>query len=76
MSKNEIINLNLSINNYNEINCVLKYRYIVTEPEVNIYNQHSNLTEGTNDTNLFVKDKYIGRLTYYNIILNQSKLGK
>ena len=72
LSKNEIINLNLSINNYNEIKCVLKYRYIVIEPEVSIYNQHSNLTEGTNDINLFVKDKYIGRLTYYNIILNQS----
>ena len=71
LSKNEIINLNLSINNYNEIKCVLKYRYIVTEPEVSIYNQHSNLTEGTNDTNIFAK-KYIGRLTYYNIILNQS----
>ena len=72
LKKNESINLNLSIGIYNEYNCTLKFTPIATEPDENIYDRYANSKDEINYNNSnFQKDDYFGRLTYFNIYLNE-----
>ena len=57
-------------NDYGLINCKLEYIYKIIEPELNIYDTYPNNIEGDDDSGYFTKNEYIGRLTYYNIKLN------
>ena len=70
--ENEKILLNASKteNDYGLIKCKLEYVYIITAPELNIYDTYPNLKELDDDTGYFTKEEYIGRLTYYFIELN------
>ena len=45
----------------------IKYYFIATEPDYNIYDIYPDEIEGDNDENNFKKEEYIGRLSYYNI---------
>ena len=66
-----ILNLIKSNNDYGIINCKLEYVYKVTEPELNVYDGYTDKITGDDDNNYFINDEYIGRLTYYEIILKK-----
>ena len=68
--ENEIIKLEFSGKNYNSFICNLQYNYKVIEPE-NEYNVYLNETDGDNETYI-QKEEYIGRLTYFDIILKEN----
>ena len=78
LSKNEIINIDITVNNksnFDNFTCILKYRYKITEPELENYDKYTNYTEtnfNSNYNETFEKKEYLGRLTYYNIILNET----
>ena len=72
LKRNEIIKIEFSGINYNSFVCNLQYNYIITEPDVNKYNEYFIDFQGNKDrSHQFDKEKYIGRLTYYNITLNE-----
>ena len=72
LQNNEIIKLEFSGISYNAFVCNLQYNYIITEPDVNVYNQYNIDFQGTKSKNhQFDKENYIGRLTYYNISLKE-----
>ena len=72
LSKNETIKLEFSENSYNSFNCNLQYSYKITEPEINEYNKYYiNYDGNDDDSSSFEKEEYIGRLTYYKIILKE-----
>ena len=64
------IKYNGNENYYPTLNIVIQYYFNVTEPELNIYNTYPEDEQGDNDDDLFENDQYAGRLTYYNIQLN------
>ena len=76
LGKNETIKLDIVLNNisnFNNFTCILKYRYKITEPNLTQYDKctydiNNNFESNYNET--LEKEEYIGRLTYYNIILN------
>ena len=72
IAKNEkiIINLTNTDNNYGLVNCKLEYIYKVNNPPLNIYDTYPDDIEGDNDSESYTIEEYIGRLTYYNIVLN------
>ena len=47
----------------------IKYYFIATEPDYNIYETYPQQSEGENDASYFKKEEYIGRLSYYTIKL-------
>ena len=74
LSKDESIKLDFN-NNYTKFICNIQYNYIVTEPELKCFDAYPKNYSGHNETPEefnTIKDKYIGRLNYYNIILNES----
>ena len=73
LAKNEKIKIDFKDNNYSSFNCNLQYRYEITEPDLDIYDNYCDNKDGGDETGeSFQKEKYLGRLTYYNIILNES----
>ena len=74
LKKNEI--LKLKFKNYDRFYCNLFYRYIITEPELEEYDKYPYYIDEYNESSeidmYFNKEEYIGRLTYYNIFLNES----
>ena len=58
---------------YNNLNCQIKYAYIVTEPEYNELEKYWVAKTDGNDTDYFNANKgnYIGKTIYYNIILEK-----
>ena len=64
------IKYNGNENYYPTLNIVIQYYFNITEPELNIYNTYPEDEQGDNDDDLFESDQYAGRLTYYNIQLN------
>ena len=72
LEENESINLNLSIGIYNGFNCILEYRAISTEPDLNTYDSYATTVLGEDDNLNFQKDDYFGKLTYYNISLSEN----
>lgn len=60
-------------NNYSSFNYTIEYIPVLTEPDLKAYDQYPIYIEGQNETsNELMKEKYKGRLTYYNIYLNES----
>ena len=77
LTKNEIINLELTINNgdnFNNFTCILKYRYKVTEPDLEKYDEYPLYIQTSSNfrNTTLEKEEYIGRLTHYNIVLNET----
>ena len=73
LRKDETIKLEFNENNYSAFNCNLQYSHIITEPDLKEYDAYATFIEGKNETNDdFKKDTYIGKLTFFNIILSQS----
>ena len=64
------IKYNGNENYYPTLNIVIQYYFNVTEPELDIYNTYQADEQGDNDDDLFERDQYAGRLSYYNIQLN------
>ena len=58
-------------NIYPNFNCIIKFYFNVTEPELNIYDTYPEDKEGEFDVGFFEFGQYTGRLTYYNLILNK-----
>jgi len=74
LSNGELIKLKFNGNNYSSFNCNIEYIPILTEPDLNTTFEYPIYIEGQNeesDDNL-MKEKYKGRLTYYDIYLNES----
>ena len=71
IEKNEIIKFNFLGLNYNAFNCNIIYRYKVTEPNSTIYDDYAEIASGNAEMPL-IKEEYFGRLSYYNIYLNES----
>ena len=65
-----IINLINTDNNFGLVNCKLEYIYKANNPPLNIYDIYADDIEGDNDSEFYTIEEYIGRLTYYNIVLN------
>ena len=76
LSQNETIKLKFSEINYDPFICNIQYYYIITEPDLEKYDLYPNITDGENETSNFEKEEYIGRLTYYYIILNETLFTK
>ena len=77
LKKNESIKLsfNKKYSIYNEFMCNLQYSYKITEPNLECYDKYPKFIDGDNEINdefEATKEEYIGRLTYYNISLNES----
>ena len=75
--KDELIKLKFSDNNYTYFNCNIKYIPVLIEPDLDkdykniqypIYQVGPSRTSSFN----FEKEKFYGRLTYYNIYLSES----
>ena len=74
LQKNEIIKLKFSGNDYKSFICNLQYSYKVTESDLDVYNLYPNIIDestGTNENTNFTKEKYTGKLTYFDIKLNE-----
>ena len=74
LTKNERIKLNLN-QNYTKFICNIQYSYKLTEPDLNCYDTYIDYYDGLNETDdkfNTTKDEYIGKLNYFNIILNES----
>ena len=74
LSKGELIKLKFNDNKYSSFNCNIEYIAVLTEPDLNTYDAYPMKKEGDDegsDEN-FKKEKYYGRLTYYNIYFNES----
>ena len=69
LTKDEIIKLEFSGNNYKSFNCNLQYNFIITEPET-LYSNY--LVESDGDEVIINEEYYIGRLTYFDIILKEN----
>ena len=66
--KGELIKLKFNDNNYSSFNYTIEYIPVLTEPDLKAYDQYPIYIEGQNETsNELMKEKYKGRLTYYNI---------
>ena len=63
----EVINTD---NIYGIINCKLEYIYKVNNPNLNTFDSYADDIEGDDDADDYSINEYIGRLTYYKIILN------
>ena len=58
-------------NIYPTLNCNIQYFFNAKEPELEIYNDFAEDHEGENEDDLFIRQDYPGRLSYYKIILNK-----
>ena len=58
---------------YNSMNCILKYSYVVTEPPYIEYKKYWREKSGSDDPNYFdsQKGKYEGKTIHYNIVLEK-----
>ena len=73
INENIILNLDFSNNQYYPINCTLKYRYVITEPELDEFDDYCKIKNTDilkdNAKENFIKQKYIGKISSYNIFL-------
>ena len=67
--ENIIIKYKGNLNYFEKLDKIIKYHFIVTEPEFNIFETYPEEIKGDNDKNYFEKEEYIGRLSYYTLIL-------
>ena len=67
----------IAYNNSQHFNCNIQYKYILTQPDLEIYDIYPIILDGANDTNdyPFEKMEYLGRLTYYSILFEESLTG-
>ena len=73
LKKNESIKFMFIDDNFSSFNCNLQFNYIITEPDLNDYDKNFDFIIGSNETNDdYIKGIYKGKLSYYNIILNES----
>ena len=77
LTKNERIKLGMNKRNkvYNEFICNMQYSYKITEPDLDCYDTYPTFLDGENETKIEfnnIKEEYIGKLTYYNITLNEN----
>ena len=73
LEKNE--DIIITFNNYNLFNCTIGYIYEVTEPDYEIFEEYAekkDIINGEDKVELFNREKsfYSGRLSYYNLYLN------
>ena len=74
LHKNELIKLKFSGIDYKAFICNLQYNYKVTEPDLDIYDIYPYIFDEFNETNIdpdFIKKEYTGRLTYFDIKLDE-----
>ena len=78
LTKNETMKLEFSGFGFNSFICNMKYSYKITEPNLSEYDIYPIDIDGTKEENSsnFKKDEYIGRLSYYNIILKEDLIIK
>ena len=71
LNKNEEIRLRFSENNFNNsFNCNIEYSYIITEPNLSIFDSYAK-SIGENDENFFQQNLYNGKYSYFNIFLDK-----
>ena len=73
LKEDEIIKLDFK-NNYNKFNCNIQYS-LKAKPDLECYDRYPKYLDGDNITNEefnTINEEYIGRLSYYNITLNES----
>ena len=78
LTKNEVMKLEFSGFGFNSFICNMQYSYKVTEPNLSEYDIYPIDIDGTREENSsnFEKEEYIGRLSYYNIILKEDLIIK
>ena len=74
LSKDELIKLKFSKNNYSSFNCNIEYISILIEPDLKTYDQYPESIYEQNETSddEFKNETFFGRLTYYYIYLSES----
>ena len=72
LEKDENIKFNLEIKDYSPFECIMEYRFIVSEPDLETFNIYPNNIQGTeSETNFNAqKGEYMGKQSSYKIILN------
>ena len=66
--------IRVSFNSYNEVQYIIKYIYIITEPDFDIYNSYSErICYNSEDTELeFIKETYQSKILDYYIIIDKN----
>ena len=78
IDKNDIIKIYSSNNEYNIMNCEIKYQLIITEPDYDEYNKYPTYIYKENDSNEktnFKKTNYYGKIGSYTIIIDNELSG-
>ena len=72
LSENE--DIIAEFNNYDKFDCQIGFSYIVTEPDLDTYDDCASKTIGDIDEEVFndMKKNYTGRLSYYNLYLKDN----
>ena len=78
LDKDDLIKIQSPNNEYNVMNCEIKYQLIITEPEIREYNKYPKYIYKGNNSNEdtdFVRNKYEGKIGSYNIIIDTALSG-
>ena len=69
-------NIKVNFNSYNAVNCLIKYNYIITEPEFSVYNTYAEryTNYGVDNEDIFKEDikVYESRILNYQIIIEDN----
>ena len=78
IDKNDLIKIYSSNNEYNEMNCEIKYQPVITEPDYEEYNKYPSYIYKENDSNEktnFIKTYYYGKIGTFTIIIDNGLTG-
>ena len=72
LQKDEAIKFNLEIKDYSPFECIIEYRFIVSEPDLETFNIYPNKFQNSESETNFnsIKGEYMGKQSSYKIILN------
>ena len=72
LEKDETIKFDLELKDYNPFECLIEYRTIVSEPDLQIFDNYPDNMQNSESEENFISQKgeYIGRQSSYKIILN------
>ena len=75
IDKDDTIKIKSTNDEYNEMNCEIKYQLIITEPDIKEYNKYPTYIYKENDcdeNSNFIRINYEGKIGSYNIIIDSA----
>ena len=74
LAQNEKLELILTEEEYEIMDCSISYSLFITEPDFDVYNNYPNYILKENDNiekNVFTKNSYQSKIGYFNVLINQ-----